>query len=342
MRQIFLTLGLCISMTSLVNAQNNYDSKSKTWSVSGYSDTAAISFENGEVKVQKGGEVLVFPAQENNHLVQLINPNDSTALLNALNISPQQIAEDFQSAAGAGAAEKLLTFVKNNGNKLVLAPLDGEGPSIIYTTTEEGAVTVEEAPKESNVMRWLIPLLTAILGTGIGIAIGRSGKKETRVMDKQVVVEKGVNEEPNPEIALLKQDIQKIKKDNAALKEKTNAMVSGDKQYYNSVFEKVILPLEDAINKGDEKRMAQLLQIAAAQLSSVARTKLSKKQKFDEANLQYIMGNPTFSNDYKSVGKDVPMDKIPAQLRTVIAFLQKHGVTELDDTIILGHKIRNI
>ena len=341
MRSLIIIFFLLLSASTAVQAQTNYDAEKKTWSIAGYAKTIALLFEHTEIKVQDGDQVRSFPIVEHAQIVQLQHASDSQKLLDALQISAAQIESAFSSAPGNGPIEKLLTFVRDNGNKMVLAPLDGalvNADSVV----EEGAVAMEEAPKENKLMKWLLPLLGLALGTGLGIAIGRAGRKPAQIIQKETVVQKSTTEPDSDELLALKAAHKKLKADHANLNEKVNAMVKGDTQYYNSVFDKIILPLDDAINKGDEARMAQLLQVAAAQLSSISRTKLRKKLKFDEANLQYIMGNPTSTSAYGSVGKDVPMDKIPAALRNVIAFLQKHGVKDLDDTVILGNKIRNI
>ncbi|MCY1544546.1 hypothetical protein D9M68_804390 [compost metagenome] len=84
------------------------------------------------------------------------------------------------------------------------------------------------------------------------------------------------------------------------------------------------------------------LNIAATHLSSITRTKIRKKLNYDDANVQLITGNPTFTNEFPVIGPDTPIDKIPANIRVLRDILQRNGVTGLDDSIVLGYKLKHI
>ncbi|RQO31552.1 hypothetical protein DBR32_06230 [Taibaiella sp. KBW10] len=339
---IFVLSILSLSLTGI--AQSAIDAQKGLMSIPGYSGNAAVIVKRDTVKIQKDEHAKEFKLVHHGNTISLANPEDSSQVYNILDISPAQLAEALKDNAGKTTVDKLLDIAgKMRDGKLVIKK---EGTlNTTDTTVEEGAQPAI-AVTETQSNNWLIPAICGLAALIIGFVIGKSmsGKKEliAPVIDP---IPAALPDTPAPaseSVQKLKADNKELKEKNKLITEKTQALISGDELYYNQVFNKIILPLQEAIDSGNEAAIVKQLNLAAAHFSSITRTKIRKKLKYDDANIQLVTGNPSFTNEFTAIDGNTPIDKIPSNVRTLIQILKKNGVTELDDTIIQGYKLKHI
>jgi hypothetical protein len=187
----------------------------------------------------------------------------------------------------------------------------------------------------------------------IGIILGRVSKKSanpsitynTPELPKTTPVapaEEQIVKVDTKQTAQLKKDLAAALEQNKLITDKTKKLIDGDSFYYNAVFEKLILPLQTALDNGDEAAVVKYAHLAMVHLSSITRVKIQKKQKYDDANIQLITGNASLTQEFPQIDGQTPIDKIPANIRVLMNILQKNGVNGLDDTVIKGYKLKQL
>lgn len=308
----------------------------------GYKGSAAVIVNGNTVKVQKDEQAVAFPLQHSGNTITLANPQDSTAIYELLQVTPEQMSQALSDNAGSTTMGKLLDIAsKMRDGKLILSQT-GTEPGMNDTIEEEGAQpAVAVTDTESDYSKWLWPLIAAVAALIIGIIAGKMTKKAAPVEHNTDSTPK-VPAADTAALQQLRQELAEAKEKNRVITEKTQALISGDELYYNQVFQKIVLPLQEAINQGNSAEMTRQLHIAATHLSSITRTKIRKKLNYDDANIQLITGNPTFTNEFPAIDAQTPIDKIPANIRNLIQVLKQNGVSGLDDSIVQGYKLKHI
>lgn len=343
---IFVLSILSLSLNGL--AQSVIDAQKGLMHIPGYQGNAAVIIKGDTVKIQKDEHAKEFRLVREGNSIALASPEDSTQVYNILALSPQQLSEALKDNAGRTTIGKLLDIAsKMKDGKLVLRKENGVASSA-DSGMEEGmkdATDAVEKPAENN---WLIPAICGLVALLLGILIGRGTKGKKDLIRNSAPQNDPLlnNTDPgaagNEGLQQLKAENKELKDKHKLLTEKTQALITGDELYYNQVFNKIILPLQAAIDAGNEAEIVRQLNIAAAHFSSITRTKIRKKLKYDDANIQLVTGNPSFTNEFSLIEANTPIDKIPTNVRTLLQLLRKNGVSGLDDTIVQGYKLKQI
>jgi hypothetical protein len=339
MKQAILISGMsCISLFSFAQ---NIDAQKGSMQLPGYTGSAAVIISNDVLKVQKDEKVQDFAIKRSGKTIELTNPQDSTAIYNLLQVSSAQLTSVLSDNAGSSTINKMLDVAGKMPDGKLLISQNGTAASATDTVEEEGAQPAAEVAETSTSNTWLWPLVSGVIALIIGFIAGKMMRPSAPVPQHNDNVAPAGAADP-----LVLQQLQKELTDtrdkNRLITEKTQALISGDELYYNQVFQKIVLPLQEAINQGNQAEIMRQLNIAATHLSSITRTKIRKKLNYDDANVQLITGNPTFTNEFPVIGPDTPIDKIPANIRVLRDILQRNGVTGLDDSIVLGYKLKHI
>lgn len=339
MKQLILLSAIC--GISLSGFAQHIDPQKGRMHLSGYQGSAAVIITDNAVKVQKEENGQDFAIKRSGKTIELANPQDSTTIYSILQVSPAQLNDVLKDNAGSSTINKMLDVAGKMPDGKLLIGDPGPAGTSADTTEEEGAqpaTAVIEAPAGNN---WLWPAVSGIVALIIGIIAGRSMRPATPAIHPEEAPAPTGNADPAALLQLQK-ELADTRDKNKLITEKTQALIAGDELYYNQVFQKIVLPLQEAINQGNQAEIVRQLNIAATHLSSITRTKIRKKLNFDDANVQLITGNPTFTNDFPAIGPDTPIDKIPANVRVLRDILQRNGVTGLDDSIVLGYKLKQI
>lgn len=327
-----------------------------TLSINGYEGDAALSIiNNNALKVQRGTLVDTILLTQNGANLSLANAADSAKLYQSLQLSPQQLETVLQDIAGNTAVEKLLDITsKMKNQKLVI--LKGNDNVDVTNTPEEGAAPAPVL-EENTSNNWLMPLLIGVGALVLGFILGKvlSKKpepvsvpepivtKETKISeDIETVKPVKVSASAQKEIEKLTAELNASKEKVDLITEKTNKLIEGDNIYYSSVFEKMIIPLQTALDQENESEVIKYMNLATIQLSSITRKKIRKKLNYDDANIQLITGNASLTNDFPTIDQQTPIDKIPSNVRVFKNILQKNGVTSLGDAIIKGYKLKGL
>ncbi len=330
-----------MSCISLFSFAQNIDAQKGSMQLPGYTGSAAVIISNDVLKVQKDEKVQDFAIKRSGKTIELVNPQDSTAIYNLLHVSSAQLTSVLSDNAGSSTINKMLDVAGKMPDGKLLISQNGTAASATDTVEEEGAQPAAEVAETSTANAWLWPLVSGVIALIIGFIAGKMMRPSAPAPQHNDNVAPAGAADP-----LVLQQLQKELTDtrdkNRLITEKTQALISGDELYYNQVFQKIVLPLQEAINQGNQAEIMRQLNIAATHLSSITRTKIRKKLNYDDANVQLITGNPTFTNEFPVIGPDTPIDKIPANIRVLRDILQRNGVTGLDDSIVLGYKLKHI
>lgn len=345
MRKLLL-ISIFLFLASHLQAQ--VDRNAGTLNMQQFTGTAAIIIKNDKLKVQKEDLVDSFTLKKNGENYELATPQDQDKIYTILNVDPAQLETALKDQAGPSLIAKLLAVTaKMKDQKLLLqAAANGAGDT---TPVEEGAQPATEIPQdEATGNNWLIALFAGIGALIVGIIIGRATKpvkiKEPAFQPEPVRESNIESVQPvnNKLVEQLKQELAATREKSNLITEKTQKLIDGDNTYYTSVFEKIILPLQTALDNGNETEVAKYAHLAMVHFSSITRVKIRKKQNYDDANIQLITGNASLTQGFPVIDHQTPIDKIPANLRVLIHLLQKNGVKGLDDTIIKGYKLKDL
>lgn len=328
----------CISLFSFAQ---NIDAQKGSMQLPGYTGSAAIIIGNDAVKVQKDEKVQDFAIRRSGKKIELVNPQDSTAIYELLQVSSAQLTSVLSDNAGSNTINKMLDVAGKMPDGKLLISRDGTTTTATDTVEEEGAQPATEVAETSSTNAWLWPLVSGVIALIIGFVAGKMMRPAAPVMQQnEHTPTNGAADAAT--LQQLQKELSDTREKNRVITEKTQALITGDELYYNQVFQKIVLPLQEAINQGNQAEILRQLNIAATHFSSITRTKIRKKLNYDDANVQLITGNPTFTNEFPLIGPDTPIDKIPANIRVLRDILQRNGVTGLDDSIVLGYKLKHI
>lgn len=324
-----------------------------------FQGTAAVIVKEDVVRIQKGNQVDSFVLKKENNTITLANASDSTKIYELLGINAEQLAHTLAEQAGATPIAKLLDVAsKMNEQKLIIKPVNSDEFDAIHE--EEGAQPLSEVNIEPAKTNWLWTALAGVAALIIGLLIGRATKQKTPVTHAPAVQhrpEPVVKTEPTTGVATdaaqtdagstklisqLKEELELSKERSRAQAEKVQRLLEGDLYYYQAVFDQIILPLQEALERGNKSEIVKYLNLAMVQLSSITRVKVQKKLKFDDANIQLITGNLAPTREFPVIDRNTPIDQIPANLRVLIELLQDNGVEGLGESIVKGYKLKNL
>jgi hypothetical protein len=230
-------------------------------------------------------------------------------------------------------------------------------------TNEAGGINAAEAdadsdkPDEGN-KNWLYAMLGGLAAGVIATAaiVKLTGKK---VAAAPGPVTEAIAEETDKgsagrttaaEAKKLKQEIKGLSAQVASLQAANESLEKNlsiyrnfDSSYFGEAFRKLIVPMNEALESGSQKEIAEHLFRIMAHFSSLSRYKIAKKQPYDETNIHYLL-NQKGTNEATAteINADTPVDKTPKNIKAITDMLKAHGSQGLDDSIIAGYKIKNL
>ncbi|HRP89898.1 MAG TPA: hypothetical protein PKX92_07650 [Edaphocola sp.] len=323
------------------------DSSTSTLTINGYTENAAISLiKNNKLRVQNKEISDTFNLLKKGTHLGLETSNDSAKFLSILNLDYNLLKSTLSPVTGGSVIDSLIDLTATmKGQKLILAAGDS-----IESATEISGDEKSEVPKTENDYKfWLFPLLIGIGGLGLGFLLGKGSKKN---QPKSIPAEPAIQSPATSEIFKeavvnpsdtekeLKKELKDLKEKNNLLSSKTKELIEGDQAFYTATFEKIILPLQKALDDGNAVDVVKYSNLAMVYLSSITRVKIRKKQNYDDANIQLLLGNNSFTKDFPEIDFQTSLDKIPANLRVLMDILEANGVKSLGDVIIKGYKIK--
>jgi hypothetical protein len=230
-------------------------------------------------------------------------------------------------------------------------------------TNEAGGINAADADADnattgSTNLNWLYAMLGGLaIGVVAAVAVMKmSGKKPAAIPEptREPVAEetdKGTSTRvPAAEVKKLKQEIKNLtaqvasmQASNESLEKNLGIYRNFDSSYFGEAFRKLIVPMNEALEKGSQKEIAEHLFRIMAHFSSLSRYKIAKKQPYDETNIHYLL-NQKGSNEATAteINADTPVDKTPKNIKAITDMLKAYGSQGLDDSIIAGYKIKNL
>jgi hypothetical protein len=229
----------------------------------------------------------------------------------------------------------------------------GEAGGIDATqVAQDNKETVADSP-------WVGMLAGAAVAIG-AFVLGRyvsSRKKKTGPVQEQPETEISTEESAKAssktfsaaDIKKLKDEIKQLKlkltesqNETQAYKTNLDVYTDFDQKYYNEAFRKLVSPMNDAMERGSRKEIIENMLKITSHFNSLTRYKISKKQPYDEANMQYLMNQKMRNDVAVEIDKNTPVDKIPKNIKTLVDLLSEQSSAGLDDSIIAGYKIKNL
>ncbi len=232
-------------------------------------------------------------------------------------------------------------------------------------TNEAGGINAADADADNNAegsgnMNWLYAMLggLAIGAIAAVVVMKLTGKKTAGAIPDSAsitVAEETADKAttakvPAAEVKKLKQEIKNLtaqvaslQTGNESLEKNLNIYRNFDSSYFGEAFRKLIVPMNEALESGSQKEIAEHLFRIMAHFSSLSRYKIAKKQPYDETNIHYLL-NQKGSNEAVAteINAGTPVDKTPKNIKAITDMLKAYGSQGLDDSIIAGYKIKNL
>lgn len=335
MKSILYILTL-LTITNSVSAQEKL-------SIPDLTETSALTIDTVKqtATLQQGVDTRTFKIKKHNQEWNL--SDDKEAFFATLGIDSQNINIETNSKA-----DYLINAAATNKNQKLILEAGQDN-----NTIPEELVTPNDTKNEQNSSLWLWTNVAGVIGVGIGIVIGMNiRKKPNASLEKSESTAESLTDQQidSKDINALKQQLASITKAKDQLAEKHNVLLHQYQQFQRNeaqvnriIFEKIILPLQNAINDGDKAQIGKLVFQASIVLSSITRHKEEKKLGYDEHNIQILLHNASKeANNFETITKTTAVDKTPKHIQVVISMLQEMGVTGLDDYIFQGYYLKNI
>lgn len=335
MKSFLYTLALLVWTTYSVTAQEKL-------SIADLAETSALTIDTAQQKItlQQGVDTKTFKIKKVDQEWQMAD--DQQAFFNALGIDSQNINIETNSKI-----DYLINLAAANKNQKLILEAGQNSNAITEELVTPTATT--DTPTTTN---WLLPTILGLVGIGVGTVIGMNIRKQpakTSATLREAVQEKAMDTD-SKSLVQLEQQIAALKKEKSDLTNTYKALQQQFQQYQQQdaqvnriVFEKIILPLQNAINEGDKAQIGKLVFQAAIVLSSITRHKAEKKLGYDEHNIQILLHNASKeANHFETITKATAVDKTPKHIQVVISMLQDMGVTGLDEYIFQGYYLKNI
>lgn len=333
-------------------AQSVQDSMENNWDLNNYIGNAAVTILNADsARIQKNTRVFTFKIKTEQQFVYLADKKNNEKILTLLEIKKYEIDNKFTQYPKLLPAEKLLTVAHSfPDQKLLIGKIIFDHNNTSTSLSDESAPELADqnfaekiTAKNEHQINWFYFILFDIIALGIGLIIGMNLRKKG-----QKAREKANTEAIAPQQSM--SDIQKLQNENAFLQQRMSRALmqledakAFDEVYFQKAFEQIILPLQESLEKGDKSKTLELLTIAAAQLSSISRTKIGKKLKHDDSNIRYLnTQNKNATQEYPEISAQTAIDKIPNNIKVLLEILKANEVDGLDDTVVMGYKIKDL
>jgi len=327
MKKITLYIFLCLlSLNAL--AQDNKRV------LPAYGHTIKFEVSSNYLIIAEEERIDSFRLSEELNLVKLA---DTALVLNSLYFENAQIKDLTDQYIPDGEQNNAYLI-----NALIKRATELEGQRIIFSgdgtmaSLEEDLMFSPETAEDQAIIDttfWLSVFGGVLGGMLIGLFLGMRLKKKPIRADENMEDKQGAN------IALL----SKTKNELAQIKTSLQQQLDFDQQYFKQSFNTIIVPLENALEARDLKALTPLLIKAMAHYTAVTRFKLEKKQSFDLANMQILMGNTTYQkSDFPRIDKNSSPDDIPNKLKALIELLKNAEANGVEESIVAGYKLENL
>lgn len=343
---LFFLLGIALAF-----AQTTDNAPDNTWDLINYKGSAAvIIFNKDSARAQRDAKGINFKIKTDKQLVHLIDKRKDEQILKILGISKKEIEKRFPQNSALLPTEKLLTEANRfPDQKLLIGATHTISGDIDANSLSDSDQLQDQnfsdniKPKEEKNRDWIYFIILDFIALGIGLWIGLSLKKK-KDKRKKLLPSSIAQTEISPE------EFKKLQSENLLFQQRMSHALNQieeikfqDNSYFEKAFENIILPLQESLEKGDTAKTLALLTIASAQLSSISRSKIGKKLKHDDANIQYLITqNKSNTAQFPEITSKTAIDKIPHNLQKLIQLLQENKVHGLDDTVVMGYKIKDL
>lgn len=209
----------------------------------------------------------------------------------------------------------------------------------------------EDTASDSPGIAWLQVVLGFAAGALIaGLAVRLASKKPTGAAPATVGTGDNVAAVAGNDAAKLKEEYQKLSRKVDALQQEKKSMQQQlddqrrfDDSYYEEAFRRLVVPMNEAMEKGSRKEVMENLVKTMSHFGSLTRYKIAKKQPYDETNIQYLVQQKA-GNDgaITEINGATPIDKIPKNIKVILDLLKEQDSQGLDQSIIAGYRIKNI
>jgi len=299
--------------------------------------------------------------------ILLRNKADNAVILQKLNIPAAVVDERLKQYGDINSLEKLLTNANEVPLKTLFIKSEAQLQKSIEETDNKNDNAVDNVPATTdNSLLWYI--LLPVAGILIGFLIGKSIK--SKPVETKVEVEEEApqpvmpvqenaapapvkkKEKSNVTITQLKAKYEKLQADTKVLElqykeleeqhKTSNGIVQADLQYYTVAFQDIILPLQNAIDKGNIADVFKYTMISSLLFSAITREKLAKRQNYDITNINTLLKAKSDHRNYPDLTQTTAVDKTPVNLRQTLSVLKQLGVKDLDNYIIQGYKIKDL
>lgn len=296
------------------------------------------------------------PANERNYFLE--NTADKATIERILSLDQDEIKAKWSNAfRGLDVVDIMINKTAASTNHtLELMPEEVGGQSI-------DAIQPSVQTEKENTIHWMQVAIGILIGVVAGAVIAAAFRKPASRISTPVIAEeetenfeetvksfaqdpKKITDKAKEQIAKLKADKKSLSAEVKSLKTSLNQLEQTIKNnqkfnqiYYTQAYKEIIEPANAALEKGDEAKASALLLQALAQFSSKARNELNLKQAYDIFNLKTLTQQPVQENEVQIINADTPLDKIPANIKNVLHWMEKNGSHSLGKTAFWGYKI---
>lgn len=348
MRRILLIASLGLAPFMAQTQQLPAQTPAPVWHFDDMNSTAVVLiFKEDSARVQKDSAHLVFAIQQQGAAIRLKNKETDTRALQLLGLSAEAVNIQY----GADSihllpTEKLLTAASRLPERKLLLEGKNIHPAALHTPDAgHTPVLAEEEPAGasrhplSTDQPWLYAAIALVLGLIIGWLI-----KPNRKSKEETVPDRLSKEEAAPSVpdAALQQEIAQLQQQLSLGQQELSRLKQEDQHFYTATFEQLLLPIQESLDQNKKSHLVAQLVTAAVLLNSLTRHKLGKKGKYDDANLNLLIGAPAAASEAPLITGATPPDQIPHHLRGLIELLHEYGISGLGDLVVQGYRIKDL